>query len=370
MNNKVKTAYISFIFISCFLILFITMYTFRSMEIYELSSKEYVMDDILISLKNYNPFSIALSGNTINTSIEDTSFNKAENKKNKHQHIQQKYDFIIDYTNINLNRYTSEDDFYNYLINMLTNGDLSYRILNVTDDSHIIYGLYSDNTLLFRLSLTGNNPKSRLGLNIYDWTPSMNEGKCLLTAEKIVGPYTAYISAPEDFDIYINGILVNANNCSLVNSVLPNELIKTSTYIAIPTINTYEISDLYKEPSVEIMHLGKKVECFSISDNNIYNTYISSSYETYTVKDNEKEIISDAITEYEKNNYENSHIELYFNDNSFTNYTVYSNMSFSCKVTYKMETHFKGEIATQNIVKTYYFALDIIDDKYRVVDTN
>lgn len=370
MNSKIKTIYITFVSIFIIFILFAVMYTFRTMEMYELSSPSYVMDDIISSLKVYNPSSVTLekSPEDSDDSLASLSENKNENKKSKHRHEKKHYDFQVDYKNIVIKRYDNEEDFYNYLINKLTLGELSYKIIDDSNEASLTYGIYSDDVHIFNVTLNGTNKKTRLGLNIYTWIPETTDGKCLIKAEELNGPYTLYVSVPQDFDVLINNTPLNTEDALLINSMIPDDLRLTAHYVSIPTVDTYEIGGLYKNPSVDVSHFGKKIQYNSTSDNNIYNCYVNSSYETYMADDTIKGIIADAVTLYEKKKYENSHIELIFDDNSFKDYTAYSNMSFSCNVNYTMEIHFNGNVTTQAKNSTYYFAWDIVDDKYTVTD--
>lgn len=358
--KKIRNIYIIYISILLSVLLFYTMFVFRSLEIYQLSDSSFVIADIVSSLKNYNPYSVGLENDVTESSANVT--NNASSKS-KHAHQEVTYSFDADYSDIIINAYENEDDYLIFLADLITNGDLSYKEISSDNEYNKVYGIYSNDVQIFTVNLTGTVKGKRLGMPIYDWTPESSDKGCKLHAVNIDNLYAVTITVPEDYNVIINGIELQASDVSGANITIPDNLIKTSKNANIPGIAAYNLSGFYKEPDISIKHLDKEIDTCVITGSNI-----TAAYESFGINDSVKSIVKDTVTTYEKENFENSHIEISFDENGFSNYTVYSNACFSCKVAYEIHSKFGGEETTQKKEMTFYFVWDYVDDIYRIVD--
>ena len=218
MNNQGKINIKSIFFILLTVILsiglFTSMYLFRSQELYEMAKPEHIMDDILASIKNYNPYSTSLetlsenkaiinnsisdnstASNSDNTAISlnngisansditatntsknlSTKFNFKANKKRLHKHQPINYDFNADYSLCydTINKYESIQDYYKYLSYKINNGQLSYICITKPeeisiDNASLTYGILSNDELLFTVSLNAVKHHNRIGIDFYE----------------------------------------------------------------------------------------------------------------------------------------------------------------------------------------------------------
>lgn len=89
--------------------------------------------------------------------------------------------------------------------------------------------------------------------------------------------FSANISAPETYKVYVNGIELDESN--LLGEIVPSELTQyVEPYAEIPGTANYQVKGLYKRPSVTAVdYLGNPCEC-------IYDS-VSDSYKVNFIKD-------------------------------------------------------------------------------------
>lgn len=343
-TNIAKSAFIWIltILLSCGLLY--SMYSFRSKEIYRLSSPDLVMEDILASLKSFNPISIELN--------EATNDSKISKRKAKHIHQPVDYNFNLQTAAINNNDYEPIDDYIDYVVQKLHDNTLSYKKIADDNSGHQKYAIYANEDELFTVNLEGSFTGMRMGYTIYNWTPEHdNNQRVVLNAIDISGPINLNITVPEDFTVKINDQDLSPNSKINAEYVILPELNQLAKYSNIPSMATYSIEGMYLQPSVKIYHLDKEIDINETIEGNTIS--FSCDYEAFPIYDSLKDTVIDLVKNYPAT--EDIDQES-FDNLELSNYTVYNKESFSCQI--------KGN----NYDKEYYFVWDYIDDKYFIVD--
>ena len=181
----------------------------------------------------------------------------------------------IDVSSINLSEYESKKTKTDKVIaETLKTSELVYKLNNdSTDLNNPIYDVYINNKPFLKVSLNGEKKITRLGLlTMQDWKVNKIE----MVTDK--GLYDCIIEVPNEYKVYVNDIEVKESD--KVKGETLEELNELSKYADLPYIEQYKISNLLKEPKIEIKDKNGKVVTYE------------KDGETYSVK-LETEKISD-----------------------------------------------------------------------------
>ena len=182
---------------------------------------------------------------------------------------------FIDVSSINLSEYESKKTKTDKVIaETLKTSELVYKLNNdSTDLNNPIYDVYINNKPFLKVSLNGEKKITRLGLlTMQDWKVNKIE----MVTDK--GLYDCIIEVPNEYKVYVNDIEVKESD--KVKGETLEELNELSKYADLPYIEQYKISNLLKEPKIEIKDKNGKVVTYE------------KDGETYSVK-LETEKISD-----------------------------------------------------------------------------
>ena len=181
----------------------------------------------------------------------------------------------IDVSSINLSEYESKKTKTDKVIaETLKTSELVYKLNNDSNDlNNPVYDVYINNKPFLKVSLNGEKKITRLGLlTMQDWKVNKIE----MVTDK--GLYDCIIEVPNEYKVYVNDIEVKESD--KVKGETLEELNELSKYADLPYIEQYKISNLLKEPKIEIKDKNGKVVSYE------------KDGETYSVK-LETEKISD-----------------------------------------------------------------------------
>ena len=160
----------------------------------------------------------------------------------------------IDVSSINLSEYESKKTKTDKVIaETLKTSELVYKLNNdSTDLNNPIYDVYINNKPFLKVSLNGEKKITRLGLlTMQDWKVNKIE----MVTDK--GLYDCIIEVPNEYKVYVNDIEVKESD--KVKGETLEELNELSKYADLPYIEQYKISNLLKEPKIEIKDKNGKV---------------------------------------------------------------------------------------------------------------
>ena len=160
----------------------------------------------------------------------------------------------IDVSSINLSEYESKKTKTDKVIaETLKTSELVYKLNNdSTDLNNPIYDVYINNKPFLKVSLNGEKKITRLGLlTMQDWKVNKIE----MVTDK--GLYNCIIEVPNEYKVYVNDIEVKESD--KVKGETLEELNELSKYADLPYIEQYKISNLLKEPKIEIKDKNGKV---------------------------------------------------------------------------------------------------------------
>ena len=181
----------------------------------------------------------------------------------------------IDVSSINLSEYESKKTKTDKVIaETLKTSEVVYKLNNDSNDlNNPVYDVYINNKPFLKVSLNGEKKITRLGLlTMQDWKVNKIE----MVTDK--GLYDCIIEVPNEYKVYVNDIEVKESD--KVKGETLEELNELSKYADLPYIEQYKISNLLKEPKIEIKDKNGKVVSYE------------KDGETYSVK-LETEKISD-----------------------------------------------------------------------------
>lgn len=176
----------------------------------------------------------------------------------------------IDASTLDLSEYESKNSKKDKVIaETLKNSELVYKLNNDSNDlNNPVYDVYINNKPFLKVSLNGQKKITRLGLlTMQDWKLNKIE----MVTDK--GLYDCIIEAPNEYKVYINGIEVKESD--KVKGETLEELNELSKYADLPYIEQYKISNLLKEPKIEIKDKNGKEVAYE-KDGEIYSVKLDT----------------------------------------------------------------------------------------------
>lgn len=178
------------------------------------------------------------------------------------------YDVDYIWTNMEthpkISRFETEDTVKEYISNMIEGKEITYKPSNKYSDAIPSYVVEADGFVVADFSLCKDlqNPKE---FGFPTWK--------LKTLNYYTEPFeTVMVTAPSNFDVYINGTLLDSTYvCS--EEEKPSDESYLLEYGTMPGIHSYYVADLFAEPEVKINNMfGDEVEYTYDELTDIYST--------------------------------------------------------------------------------------------------
>lgn len=366
-SKKALVAYLLFLAVLVISVVFILRYAWNSLTLYEASRPEYVMESIVASLSE-NGFA--------SLSAEHLSFHPLE----------------------------PAEDYFREMENLISAYGISYAFLKENfSDGSLLYGLYSGDrsenmTQIAEVSLLPESSESRLYiLNITHYVP----GEILPCKED--NYYNVTVTLPGNVPVLVNGITPGAE---FITEAIPyDHLTYCEEYVSLPEQVTYSFANLTRPCSIMLGAEEYRLSPEEADENGNFvlaldftdfsprempedlQRYVLDSVETYSnyfsrdlegcresidpirhlfPEDSVYLTLADQYRREDMGVF-SSHTNTHFLNESVTEYTVYTEDCFSCRISYdKSMTLSGGREMIDTTDNVYYFVR--IDDVWVIAD--